>query len=126
MKMKFAAFAVVIVAGASLAWADDASFAGKWKFNPEKSQLTGLTYSVTDAGNGQYTFAFGDDKETVSTDGKETKTKYGNMWSLTKTGANAWKRVIKRDGKVISDATWTVADGGATSTYTETESRPDG
>ena len=32
----------------------------------------------------------------------------------------------KRDGKVFSDAMWTVSDDGATSTYVSTETRPDG
>jgi hypothetical protein len=34
--------------------------------------------------------------------------------------------VQKRDGKVTSDAMWTVADDGATSTYVSTKTRPDG
>jgi hypothetical protein len=129
MKMKFAALAALtalIICGVSAATAAETSFVGKWKFNQEKSHLNGLTYKVADAGNGQYTFTFGDDSETVSTDGKEHMTKYGNTWSVTKNGANAWKWITKRDGKVTSDATWVVADDGATSTYTSTETRPDG
>jgi hypothetical protein len=129
MNLKLAASAVFIgvsLCALSLALAADASFVGNWKFNPDKSQLNGLTYQVEDAGNGQYAFVFGDDKETVGFDGKEHMTKYGNTWSITKTGSNAWRWVIKRNGKTISDATWTVSDDGATSTYANTETRPDG
>ncbi len=110
----------------SLLYAAEASFVGKWKFNPEKSQLNGLTYKVEDAGNGQYKFVFGDDTETLGFDGKEHMTKYGSSWSITPSGSNAWKWVQKRDGKVTSDATWTVSADGATSTYVSTETRPDG
>jgi len=31
---------------APLVLAEDDSFVGKWKFNPDKSQLNGLTYKV--------------------------------------------------------------------------------
>ncbi len=111
---------------APLILAADDSFVGKWKLNPEKSQFTGLTYRVEDAGGDKYKFVFGDDVETVSFDGKPHVTKYGNTWSVTKSGPNAWKWAIKRDGKVISDATWTVSDDEATSDYVNESTRPDG
>ena len=128
MKLLTATLVAIIGLGlcaAPLALADDASFVGKWKFNPEKSQLNGLTYKVDQAGDGQYTFTFGDDAETLTL-GKEHPTKYGNTWLITQSGPNAWKWVQKRDGKVTSDAMWTVSDNGATSTYVSTEMRPDG
>lgn len=111
--------------GASLALAADDSFVGSWKFNPDKSQLSGLSYKVDEAGPDQYKFIFGDDSETIAL-GKEHPTKYGNNWLLTKSGPNAWKWIRKRNGKIISDATWTVSEDGATSTYVSTETRPDG
>jgi len=110
---------------APLVLAEDDSFVGKWKFNPDKSQLNGLTYKVDQAGNGQYTFSFGDGSETL-TFGKDHVTKYGNTWLITQSGPNAWKWVQKRNGKVFSDAMWTVSDDGAASTYVSTETRPDG
>jgi len=110
---------------APLALAEDDSFVGKWKFNPDKSQLNGLTYKVDQPGTGQLKFTFGDYTETFTL-GKEHVTKYGNTWLITQSGPNAWKWVQKRDGKVTSDAMWTVADDGATSTYVSTEMRPDG
>ncbi len=109
-----------------LALAAEDSFVGKWKFNPDKSQLSGLTYKVEDAGNNQYKFIFGDDEETVSLDGKPHMTKYGNTWSVTKSGPNGWHWVTKRNGKTINDAMWTVSEDGATSTYVSTETRPNG
>ena len=114
------------VCATRLTFAADDSFVGKWKFNPDKSQLNGLTYKVEDAGNNQYKFSFGEDGETVSLDGKPTMTKYGNTWSVTKKGANGWHWVTKRNGKTINDAMWTVSEDGATSTYVSTEMRPNG
>ena len=106
--------------------AADDSFVGKWKFNPDKSQLNGLTYKVEEAGNNQYKFVFGDDTETVTLDGKPNTTKYGNTWTVTKSGPNGWHWVTKRNGKTTTDAMWTVWDDGASSTYISTETRPDG
>jgi hypothetical protein len=106
--------------------AADASFVGKWKMNPDKSQFNGLTYKVEDAGDGKYNIVFGDDVETLTLDGKEHLTKFGNTWSVTKTGPNAWKWIQKRNGKMTSDATWTASEDGTSSTYVSTEMRPDG
>jgi hypothetical protein len=121
----FVAIAGLGLCVAPLALATDDSFVGKWKFNPEKSQLNGLTYKVEEAAGDKYKFAFGDDSETLTL-GKEHVTKYGNSWLVTKSSPNAWKWVQKRNGKVFSDAMWTVSDDGATSTYVSTETHQDG
>lgn len=118
--------AVVCLGAAPLLRAADDSFVGKWKFNPEKSQLSGLTYKVEDAGNNKYIFKFGDTSETVSLDGKPHTTRFGSTWEVTKKAPNTFQWIRKRNGKTTSDATWTVADDGATSTYDDTETRPDG
>src|ERR1700730_3274107 len=128
MKLITATLVAIIGLGLCAApstFAQKGSFVGKWKFNPDKSQLNGLTYKVAQAGEGQYTFTFGDDVETLTL-GKEHQTKYGNTWLISQSGPNAWKWVQKRDGKMTSDAMWTVSKDGATSTYVSTEMRPDG
>src|SRR5438552_7432433 len=129
--MKRITATLVAITGLSLcaapfALAADDSFVGKWKLNPDKSQFNGLTYKVDDAGDGKYNFVFGDDVETMTFDGKEHTTKFGNTWSITKSGPNAWKWVQKRNGKLASDATWSISEDGTTSTYVSTETRPDG
>src|SRR2546421_11394061 len=83
-------FALLSVMSASALAADD-SFVGKWKFNPDKSQLTGLDYKIEDAGGGQYRFIFGDDVETLTLDGKGHVTKYGDTWSIKTTGPSSWE-----------------------------------
>lgn len=111
---------------ASLAFGAEDSFIGKWKLNPEKSQFNGLTYKIEDAGSNKYKFVFGDDVETLSIDGKPQMTKYGNTWAITKTGANTWKSIQKRDGKVTTSSVWTVSEDGQTLTTTDENMRPDG
>ena len=93
--MKLITVTLVAITGlglcaAPLAFAENDSFVGKWKFNPDKSQLNGLTYKVDQGENGQYKFTFGDDTEALTL-GKEHVTKYGNTWLVTQSGPNAWK-----------------------------------
>src|SRR4029077_18187317 len=96
-----ASFALVSLITAGALAADD-SFVGKWKLNPDKSQFNGLTYKIEDAGGGQYRFVFGDDVETLTLDGKDHVTKYGDTWSIKTTGPNSWESINKRDGKVTA------------------------
>jgi hypothetical protein len=126
---KLAAVAICAIATsltAAFAQTSDNSFGGKWKLNPEKSQLSGLTYEVQDAGKDKITFKFGDTSETVSLNGTPHTTRYGNTWQITRKDDKTFHWVQKRSGKTTSDATWTVADDGATSTYDNTETKADG
>ena len=118
-------FALLSVMSASALAADD-SFIGKWKFNPDKSQLTGLDYKIEDAGGGQYRFIFGDDVETLTLDGKGHVTKYGDTWSIKTTGPSSWKSTNERDGKVTNKSKWTVSADGQTFTSIDENMRPDG
>jgi hypothetical protein len=128
MKLITATFVAIIVGLgiATLASAADDSFVGKWKFDPDKSQLTGLDYKIEDAGGGQYRFIFGDDVETMTLDGKGHVTKYGDTWSIKTTGPSSWESTVKRDGKVTSKAKWVISEDGQTFTSTDENMRPDG
>jgi hypothetical protein len=118
-------FALLSLISASALAADD-SFVGKWKFDPDKSQLTGLDYKIEDAGGGQYRFIFGDDVETLTLDGKGHVTKFGDTWSIKTTGPSSWESTFKRDGKPTSKAKWSISEDGQTFTTTEENMRPDG
>ncbi len=108
------------------ALAADDSFVGKWKFDPDKSQMNGLDYKIEDAGGGQYKFIFGDDAETLTLDGKPHVTKYGDTWSIKTTGPNSWESTNELNGKVTSKSKWTVSADNQTFTSTDENMRPDG
>ena len=108
------------------ALAADDSFVGKWKFNPDKSQMNGLDYKIEDAGGGQYRFIFGDDVETLTLDGKGHVTKFGDTWSIKTTGPSSWESTTKRDGKVTSKSKWSISEDGQTFTSIDENMRPDG
>jgi hypothetical protein len=121
----FSVFVFPCLVAASLLAADN-SLIGKWKFDPEKSQLTGLQYKIEDAGGGQYRFIFGDDVETLTLDGKGHVTKFGDTWSIKTTGPSSWESTTTRDGKVTSKSKWTISEDGQTFTSTDENMRPDG
>jgi hypothetical protein len=118
-------FALLSVICASAFAADD-SFVGKWKFNPDKSQLTGLDYKIEDAGGGQYRFMFGDDVETMTLDGKGHVTKFGDTWSIKTTGPSSWESTNELDGKVTNKSKWTISADNQTFTSMDESTRPDG
>jgi hypothetical protein len=117
--------ALFSVASVNALAADD-SFVGKWKFNPDKSQLTGLDYKIEDAGGAQYKFIFGDDAETLTLDGKGHVTKYGDTWSIKTTGPSSWESTNELNGKVTNKSKWTVSADNQTFTSTDETTRPDG
>jgi hypothetical protein len=121
----FALFVSLGLVSASALAADD-SLVGKWKFDPDKSQLTGLQYKIEDAGGGQYRFVFGDDVETLTLDGKGHVTKFGDTWSIKATGPSSWESTTTRDGKVTSKSKWNISEDGQTFTSTDENMRPDG
>ncbi|MEY2482549.1 MAG: hypothetical protein QOK24_1077 [Verrucomicrobiota bacterium] len=118
----FSLFSIMIASG----FAADDSFVGKWKLNPDKSQMNGLDYKIEDAGGGQYKFIFGDDVETMTLDGKGHVTKYGDTWSIKTLGPNSWESTNERDGKVTNKSKWTVSADNQTFTSTDENMRPDG
>jgi hypothetical protein len=118
-------FALLSLLSASARAADD-SFVGKWKFNPDKSQLTGLDYKIEDAGGGQYRFIFGDDVELMTLDGKGHVTKFGDTWSIKTTGPTSWESTSELGGKVTNKSKWTISADGQTFTSMDESMRPDG
>lgn len=126
MSRRLAVFLALLTVASVTALAADDSFVGKWKFNPDKSQMNGLDYKIEDAGGGQYRFIFGDDVETLTLDGKGHVTKYGDTWSIKATGPNSWDSTSERDGKVTSKSKWTVSADNQTFTSLDENMRPDG
>lgn len=113
-----------LVAASALGAGD--SYVGKWKFDPNKSQLTGLQYKIEDAGNGKYRFVFGDDVEVLTLDGKGHLTKFGDTWAIKATGPSSWESTTTRDGKLTARSMWTISKDGKTFTSMDENMRPDG
>ena len=119
----FLAFAFLVTA--TLSAADD-PFCGKWKINKEKSKFTGEQTKIESLGGDKYKWTSGNDTDTIAFDGTDQPVKYGQTISMTAEGANSWKMVIKKDGRVLSTMTHTVSADGKMQTIKGTSTRPDG
>ncbi len=115
---------VILMTGWGIAANDP--FVGKWKLNPAKSQTAGQWVKVEDLGSNKYRFDNGATPETLVADGKDQPIQFGGTISLQKTSEATWKTVVKRDGKILSQATWNLSPDGKNMTILTTSTRLDG
>lgn len=107
-------------------WASDDPFCGKWKLNAAKSKLAGEQVQIQSAGGNKYKWTFSGVSETYTYDGTDQPSEFGSTVSIAPAGQNRWKMVIKRNGKVISSMTHTIAADGKSQTIKGTDFKPDG
>jgi hypothetical protein len=101
-------------------------FVGKWKLNPQKSQLTD-EMKVASLGSNKYTFDFGGGaSETIVIDGTDQPGLYGTTLAVTAEAPDTWKVVRKKDGRIMLTGIWKLSPDGNTLTDTFRANRPDG
>lgn len=107
--------------------AADSPWNGTWKLDPQKSHLTGQTFTYSERPGGMLHY---EDGSTASfdfgLDGKEYKTWANRTTAWTAAGGNAWDTVTRVDGKVRSKGHIALSGDGKTLTMTFTGTRPDG
>ena len=111
---------------ASTLWASDDPFCGKWKLNQAKSKISGEQMKIKDLGGNKYSITFGNVTDTILADGSDQPVHFGRTTSIEPQGADTWKMVIKKDGKVVSSMTHTLSADGKTQTIKGTDMKPDG
>ncbi len=114
---------VSLVLAAGLSAATD-PFVGTWKLDPAKSKFTGEQMKIEDLGQNRYKLTGGMDSDTLIADGTDQPVHYGRTESITRHGANSWTVVTKKDGKVLSTATWTLSPDGKSMTVNGTTNKP--
>jgi hypothetical protein len=99
---------------------------GKWKFNPEKSQLTGdvIRFASTPDGGMEYT-AEGR-SYTFKTDGKEYTTPTDAKVTWKKVDDHTWQSAAERNGTALGTRTWIVSPDGNTLTVEDKGTTPSG
>ncbi|WP_109485610.1 hypothetical protein [Occallatibacter savannae] len=107
-------------------WAAEDPFVGKWKLNASKSSFTGMQMKIEDLGGNKYRITSGGTSDTITADGTDQAASDGSTGSIAPDGPNAWKMVIKRNGKVVSSMTHTLSADGSTQTIKGTGYKPDG
>ena len=125
MQRFYSSLAIVGLVAGTL-WAADDPFCGKWKLNMEKSKFAGEQTKIEDLGGNKYKWTAGNVSDTFTADGTDQPTRFGRTISIAPEGANKWKMVIKKDGKVLSSMIHSVSEDGKTQTIKGTETRPDG
>ncbi|HLY43240.1 MAG TPA: hypothetical protein VKR52_18660 [Terracidiphilus sp.] len=107
-------------------WAAPDPFVGKWKLNPSRSKLTD-EMKVAAAGENKYRFDFGSgNTETIVVDGTDQPGIFGTTLAVSAEGADKWKVVRKKDGRVQVTGIWTLSSDGKTLTDEFTAPRADG
>jgi hypothetical protein len=91
----------VVIAVAGSAAAQDPTFAGTWKLNMSKSQLTGQTVKFEKKPDGLITFDSQGFKYDFSLDGKEHPTPDGGTTAWKQVNATTWDATQRANGKVI-------------------------
>jgi hypothetical protein len=125
MKRFYFLLALACLLTSTLRAADDPFF-GKWKLNMEKSTFTGEQIKIQDLGGNKYKWTVGNVTDTITYDGTDQPVHFGRTISMAPEGANNWKMVIKKDGRVLSSMTHTISEDGKTQTIKGMETKPDG
>jgi hypothetical protein len=125
MKTTIAALVSVIALSSSPLLAQS-PFDGTWVMNQEKSDFTGQTMTIEDAGNGAIKFVNPTFSYTVKTDGTKAETPAGTTVAMRKQADGSYHETEWRDGKELSQSDWKLSDADKTLTIHEFGTRPDG
>lgn len=121
-------FQLLLVAGlaaGTLRAAND-PFVGDWKLNPSRSKLTDQMKVLSVAAN-KYAFDFGDGTaEMITVNRTDQPGNFGTTLSVSIEGADSWKVVRKKEGRVLFTATWKPSKDGDTLTDDFTAIQPNG
>lgn len=123
--MKTATMAALLALASTSLFAQS-PFDGKWQLNQQKSNMTGQTMKIEDAGNGAVKFVNPNFTTTVKTDGTKAETPSGGTMALQKKGNDSYHETNWIKGKEISQADWTLSNGGKTLTIHEYGTNPNG
>ena len=116
---------LALPAGAAVA--ADSPWNGTWKLDPQRSHLTGQTFTFSRGPGGMLHY---EDGSTASydfaLDGKSYKTWANRTTAWTAAGHDTWDTVTRADGTVRSKGRVVLSGDGKTLTMTFTGTRPDG
>lgn len=100
--------------------------AGTWKFNQEKSKITGDTMHFAPAPGDAVKFTAGGMSYTFKLDGSDTTTSMGNTAQWTKVDENTWQSVLKKGSTPLGTDTFKLSADGKTMVLTSQGTKPNG
>jgi len=95
--------------------AADPPYVGRWKANEERTN-PGSAFAFTGTGAGDLRFTQGDVDYIVRFDGREYPHPLGGVVTWRQLDGRTWDTVLKKDGKLIGSAVYTLSDDGETLT----------
>jgi hypothetical protein len=117
----------LLTLSSGVALAAETPWAGTWKLDPDKSQLTGQTITFAQGSGGLLHYEDGSTANyDFGLDGKDYRSWGNHTTAWTAAGKNTWDTVRRADGKVLSKEHWILSDDAQTLTATFTGTRPDG
>ncbi|MDT8070093.1 MAG: hypothetical protein ROO76_18155 [Terriglobia bacterium] len=123
--MKTACMAVLLALASASMFAQS-PFDGKWQLNQQKSDMTGHTMKIEDAGNGAIKFVGPNFTTTVKTDGTKAQTPAGATMAMQKKSDDSYHETDWMKGKEISQSDWTLSNDGKNLTIHEYGTNPNG
>lgn len=114
-----------ILALSSIAVAQN-PLAGNWKFNPEKSKITGDTMHFAPESGGGVKFTAGGRSYTFKLDGSDATTSMGNVANWTKVDDSTWQAVIKKGTTTLQTDTFKLSEDGKSFELTTAGTKPNG
>lgn len=94
-------------------WAAKDAFVGDWKLDASRTSLPDQMTVSSVSGN-KYVFNFQGTPETIAVDGTDQPGLAGTTLAVTEVGADSWKVVRKKDGRVLLTANWKLSPDGNT------------
>ncbi len=125
--MRYTFLALAFVVNAAAFAADGAGrFAGTWKFNQAKSQVTGNTVVIEKTTDGMARFAAPGEEVKFRLDGKDYKHSLGYLMNFRETGERTWEVTSKNEEKVIGTMNMQLSSDNRTITSVFKGTKPTG
>jgi hypothetical protein len=110
----FASIALLLACNLTAA---DPPYVGRWKVNEAKTDYgNGPAFTITRTDAGELRFKQGDVDYIVRFDGREYPHPLGGVVSWSRLNDRTWENALKKDGKMIGSAVYTLSDNGETLT----------
>jgi hypothetical protein len=126
MKKPFCTWILTAIVSIAATAAAQSPLAGTWKFNAEKSKLTGDTIHFASVGEGSVRVTSGGQSYSFKPDGSDTTTPMGSTAQWKKLDDQTWQQVVKTGSVVLGTTTYKLSDNGNTMTLTSEGTKPNG
>ena len=126
MKLKYFTVSVACVMLAAPFVLAESPLVGNWKFNKEKSKLSGDTITFAAAASGSVRVTGGGMSYSFKPDGSDATNASGGMSAWSKVDDSTWREVVKINGKVIVTNTYKLGRDGKTMNISSQGTKPNG